>query len=1027
VSAEETKAHSFPEIWHDELDALTDLRQRRRVEDPIPPREGAGAKDSPEERAYASNLFGLAISGGGIRSATFGLGVVQGLAKVGLLRRFDFLSTSSGGGYMGSWLVSWIKRAGLDTVEDRLPQEVLHRAEGNDRVPQGREESPVTFLRRFSNYLTPQVGAFSADTWTVVATYVRNLLLNLLVLVAALAAVLLAPRAIVIASTFFEGHPDRAFYAALAFLGVSIAGLGLNTFREPKPAEMLPGTKAAPGAAATSQCQYPWYMTQGWVQIGVVVPLFLVGWLSGIALWYSKGLEHLRGRIIPWDIPEVAKWAIAGAILYTGAWAIAGLFRLVLTRGKAHQKGLWQALIFSAPLAGAVGTSLIWGLIQLYRKIHGRHEGITGEVSDWSLIHITTWATPLIMLVFIVTAVVQIGLMGRAFREADRQWWSRLGAWMLIYSITWLALFVMTFYGPLLLIWLGAIVAAGLGAGWLASTAGGVLVGKTASKETEKPSLVKGLVKALAPQIFIIGLLAVLAFGLHALLGGTGTTTPGGGALPAVCQDFWPEKAPETDSAGTDPAAADTATVPTTTTAHGDGDGDTAGNQLSTLVACHSARDWASIVIPNDGRNWQTIFLMVGLLAFALVLSWRVDINQFSMHLFYRSRLVRAYLGASNKNRTPQPFSGFDPDDDLPLAQMSPQGTGEPGERPYDGPLPILNTTLNLVKGEELAWQERKGASFIFTPLYSGFDAQLESGGTARGALEANGYRPTREYDTHREGVSIGTAMGISGAAASPNMGKGTTSALAFLLTVFNVRLGWWLGNPRHSRSWCRLGPDIGLLRLLDELFSRTNSRSRYVYLSDGGHFENTGLYELLRRRTRVIVLSDGGADGKRTFNDLGNAVHKARTDFGIEIEIDPELLRLTGEGQRSKYHWTLGRIRYSDVDENAPDGLLIYLKSSLTGDEPADVFNYAADNETFPHQPTSDQFFSETQFESYRRLGFHVAGNAFGRIADQLGGSVEELTAALEGELTAYLKQGHGNLDPWARTLGGPAEEGAE
>lgn len=271
------------------------------------------------------------------------------------------------------------------------------------------------------------------------------------------------------------------------------------------------------------------------------------------------------------------------------------------------------------------------------------------------------------------------------------------------------------------------------------------------------------------------------------------------------------------------------------------------------------------------------------------------------MHLFYRNRLIRAFLGASNRNRKAQPFTGFDPADDLPLSTLSPDVRRD--GRHYDGPFPLLNIALNLVSGEELAWQERRAASFVFTPLFSGF--QVHDDENADPGLQREGYRPTRGYrQIPDQGISLGTAMTISGAAASPNMGAGTTPAMSFLLTVFNVRLGWWLGNPRHGRTWDRMGPRVGITALLAELFGATDDRSRYVYLSDGGHFDNLGLYELIRRRCRLVVVSDAGADPNFTFEDLGNAVRKCCTDFGVEIEIGPDRIRRVPETGLSRAQW---------------------------------------------------------------------------------------------------------------------------
>jgi hypothetical protein len=219
--------------------------------------------------------------------------------------------------------------------------------------------------------------------------------------------------------------------------------------------------------------------------------------------------------------------------------------------------------------------------------------------------------------------------------------------------------------------------------------------------------------------------------------------------------------------------------------------------------------------------------------------------------------------------------------------------------------------------------------------------------------------------------------MTISGAAASPNMGYNSSPVLTLVMTLFNARLGWWLGNPRAKRdSWKLPGPRFGVRSFIDEALGLTNDRNTWIYLSDGGHFDNLGLYEMVLRRCRLIILSDAGADPKFAYYDLGSAIQKIRLDLGIPIDFDkpmPMTRDPTHTEGRSAHHCAIGTIGYSTIDPGAPAGTLIYLKPSLSGDEPLDVLHYAAANSSFPHQPTPDQFFDESQFESYRRLGLHI------------------------------------------------------
>jgi hypothetical protein len=289
--------------------------------------------------------------------------------------------------------------------------------------------------------------------------------------------------------------------------------------------------------------------------------------------------------------------------------------------------------------------------------------------------------------------------------------------------------------------------------------------------------------------------------------------------------------------------------------------------------------------------------------------------------------------------------------------------------------LHVVNTALNLVGGKKLAWQQRKAEPFAFTPLHCG--------------SFRIGYRRSRHYGGQR-GVSLGTAAAISGAAASSNMGYYTTSpVLSMVLTLFNVRLGWWLGNPGPAgdTTYMREAPRVSLRPVVEEAFGLTDDTNPYVYLTDGGHFENLALYEMILRRCRLIVLSDAAEDGDFKFNDLGNAVRKIRIDLGVPISFGE--VRIFKEkpgkddGEGGYTYWAFGRIRYSRVDKvrdeqgsvrEAPDGVLIYIKPAVYGDaEPRDVLQYKAANEDFPHQSTGDQFFDEPQFESYRRLGLYI------------------------------------------------------
>jgi hypothetical protein len=200
-------------------------------------------------------------------------------------------------------------------------------------------------------------------------------------------------------------------------------------------------------------------------------------------------------------------------------------------------------------------------------------------------------------------------------------------------------------------------------------------------------------------------------------------------------------------------------------------------------------------------------------------------------------------------------------------------------------------------------------------------------------------------------------------------------------LTVFDVRLGWWLGNTRFAGPSADPGPVFALWWLLQELFAQTETRSNYINLSDGGHFENLGIYELVRRRCPYIIVGDGEEDHDLTFESLGGAIRKCRIDFGVEIQIDPRLIRRVNGW--SPVHVAVGTITYPAKGPGKPEmhGKILYFKSSLTDDEPEDVEQYHSTHSTFPHETTLNQFFTESQFESYRRLGLHIVEKSLGTV----------------------------------------------
>jgi len=197
--------------------------------------------------------------------------------------------------------------------------------------------------------------------------------------------------------------------------------------------------------------------------------------------------------------------------------------------------------------------------------------------------------------------------------------------------------------------------------------------------------------------------------------------------------------------------------------------------------------------------------------------------------------------------------------------------------------------------------------------------------------------------------------------------------------------------------------PTFGLGCLIQELFAGTNDESDYVYLSDGGHFDNMGLYELVKRRCGLIIVCDAEADPHYGFAGLSDAIKKCRIDLGIAIDIDTSPIVPNKSGV-SKQHYAIGRIHYEKADVEAPVGKIVYIKSSLTGKEPADVATYKKRHSAFPHEDTANQWFTESQFESYRRLGYEaVYSTVFPR---QTPGGAAAKSRLLNSELLPICNQ---------------------
>lgn len=1047
------------------------------------------------QEMHARKQTALCLSGGGIRSGTFALGLLQGLARHDLLDKFHYLSTVSGGGYIGSWLSAWIHRhkAGLKGVMREL-------ANTNPPTKVDPDPPPIRYLRRYSSFLTPKVGLLSADSWTFIGIYLRNLLLNWIVLIPLLLGLLTLPRLVVsitVAPTrqdheWFDiptplgafGVYARHFFLAAGFV-LMVWALAYIVFNRPTVREELRQASRF-WRRHSNQQSFLWFC---------LLPLSLSAFcLTTYWAWSSQNRQ----------LPKDWYWFVVFGLLATLlAWIISSS---VIGRFRLFSFELVYLLA-----TGMVGGILLW-LVTYYIDPFGgggvwECNNVAGAwtMRTWTAEIYACTATPAFLLIVLLGATVYVGLSSVSTRidDEDREWWARLGAWALIVTLAWTIFTTLVIFGPIVLFSAPTIVASlGTLSGGLAALAGRSAktpgTGKRSATEDSASSSIfsvlidKGL--PLVAAIFIAFLLILLSVG----------TTEISKALAYK----WPELVSRyaTDS----PLALN--------------------NFLDCIYNLPKKEWWVRANLSHLSVLHLTSFKLVLLLGLSLFfiglgISFLINLNLFSLHAGYRNRLIRAFLGASRPDheRKPNPFTGFDPgdnismhelrpglfsEDDFPeavrlanvllnfndakLAQEYPNGVAIasyltqrellPTLQSVTNPdafslklltalrrdlnvalrdralpkafpdlaesaktlvrgsgyiylnramlelaftslikastfdakyrmLPVVNTTLNLVGGNNLAWQQRKAEPFSVSPLYSG--------------CFRLGYRDSRFYGGRDSGgISIGTAAAISGAAASSNMGYYTTSpVLSLVLTFFNIRLGWWLGNPgtAGNDTFELRAPRSSVAPVVDEALGLTDDKNKYVYLTDGGHFDNLGLYEMVLRRCHVIVVSDAAADSEYRFSDLGNAIRKIRIDLGVPIEFTSlPIFRPGSEEAEKGSYWAVGKVRYSCIDEGAKDGLMLYIKPAIYGSEPRDVLEYQKSHPTFPHQSTADQFFDEPQFESYRVLGSHIMDQMCGSkpdplpLADAIKKAVESLLGdgePADAELKAW-------WDEWSKDL---------
>jgi hypothetical protein len=982
------------------------------------------------------NQAALCCSGGGIRSATFCLGIMQAFAnydvdagelrgkaaaiarsdeagatappgdqagaaagsksgtytpidpKVSALGRFHYLSTVSGGGYIGSWLSAWRSRSDFSTVIANLTS----RPNGPDIEP-----PEISWLRAYSNYLTPTLGITSADSWAAVAISLRNLILNWLVIIPVVCLALLMLK-LIAAVSVWVAHDGDKFYPQyhLPFL-FAVFGIGCLMGAQAFTTRFRPSRRIdLDGVIEGKFFKHDLVLA---VLSAMAVTIFLSSHYFISTVLQACGATQ-PDRPVDLRLVLPLGGAVVGCVVYIFGWL--ARYCVAGAQGPKEQQQILDILAWAA--SGLVYGAVVGFGVYLYSLSAPYADNCQPTVHVLHLLIPMILGVPWVLMAQLLAEIIFVGFTSKEKQsDPDREWLGRAAGWLAAAAVAWALVAFLVFAGGYfvqdpdsryrvsklthqVIVALGGIT--GIISGLVTALLGSSSKTPAKSKGRDQGGIsgvISNVALAVAGPIFVAVLIVALSVGLDRML------------LEKSFIGFV---------------------------------GDTDYSLIKILQIGH----------PVD-LGVAAIWLLAGLLivaAVAVLASCFVNINRFSLHALYRNRLTRCYLGASNQKRHPDEFSGFDFSDNLCVHKLWPPKSG--GVVNSLSLFHVVNIALNVVSTKRLAWQERKAESFTVSPRHCGA-AYL-------------GFRESENYggktkDKNNSGLSLGTAMAISGAAVSPNMGYHSSPSIALLLTLFNVRLGWWLGNPGKAGkdTYTAEGPKWAVEPLFAEAFGLTNDDSPYVYLSDGGHFENLGLYEMVRRRCRLIVVVDAGCDPDFAFEDLGNAVRKIYIDLGIRItfsdlgsladrpsvesrsraKLDAAALAIIHAADRTKkkgeqgskigppgdtpYH-AIGVIHYREADHTKPvahvetvetveivetaetieivdtvetvetreppeiveNGYILYIKPAYHGTEKiAGIRSYATANPTFPHETTADQWFTESQFESYRSLGLDI------------------------------------------------------
>jgi hypothetical protein len=924
----------------------------------------------PDERAAA-----LCLSGGGIRSAAFCLGVLQAFAARKLLRQFHYLSTVSGGGYIGGWLTRCIAEQHqltackgnccVETVEDLV---LAPRS-----TPEQPEAPQLSRLRRYTNYLTPHAGLTTTDASAGATLWVRNTLINWAVLLPLMLAVAAVPILYVVAVCWVAGLriADPAHVADIAgaagllclFIGVYRTCLNLPSFvslRRPQDRASLNGPKIkttivywtlawaflvplafAPllqpqEAAGPVLATFHWTADKPAAPDGCAIGNRCSDGRGGLTT-AAAGRREETSPFRLMRLPALAFGVCAGAYALARAW-IRWRHDKPVPAADDHEPSprRFHFTVVRWWASSALSALVLW--LGAWLAMHFK-AGVF-----WIAIAGPVWVVGAEMLRSgAFSALHRDGLCS----DLDREWLARLSAekWRIVLALG--ALGTASVFLPTVVLDNrfgfasgAAAFLSGPAAAWLGQSA------RTAFSQSAKADTRQTLV----PLDWIAGICTAL-FGVTLFMLFGRLVVLAGEPVAAMLR-----------SAETLPWTQD--------------------NIAPWLPPMHSSGVRFGIAFCTGVPAALLLFY------FARFIDGAVNLNRFSMHAVYRNRLVRGFLGSARDpaERKPDQFTEFDPADNIRVYDTFPRDAHTEDKR--TSMFPVINVSLNRTSGQDTARAERMAEPFTITPLHCGSAFLGQGQGRREGAYVptqffAGGAQETGKGDK-QNGITLGTAMTLSGAAVSPHMGYHSSPYTAFVMTLFNVRLGAWLPNPgmtkqppeKHTMN--RAGPDRGIQAMIQDLLGDADDQDDFIYLSDGGHFDNLGLYEMLSRRCGRIVVVDADEDPDFGYEDLSRTLQHALIDLGVRVDFaEPLLFGSKDKPGETKLrpHGAYATIHYADDPPDAPSGELIFIKPWLPDDAPAELKAFKVLKKAFPHDPTKNQFFTESDFESYRRLGEYLAG----------------------------------------------------